>query len=132
MMDDTYYYEKDTGRVVKAKEFIIFDTLVWDVNYIDEPPVHHMYKDVDFKRKFTKENPMEIKRSTLQLTQELMDFTTLVVLNERLHDLNEMLKDIPKLCKDQGLLDIVKKLSVNIDIAYKNGDNLAHSFIKVD
>ncbi len=91
MVDDTYYYEKDTGRIVIAKKFIIFDTLVWDVNYIDEPPVHHMYKDIDFKRKFTKENP---KMKKFKFPSETRDIIAAISLYDSLGQLSVLTEEV--------------------------------------
>lgn len=128
MVGDTYY-EKDTDREVRAKEVIIFDTLVWEVNYLDEPPVHHMYKDIDFERKFVKEKPMETTNK-LEMTPELTNLLILVVLCDRLHELKRFLKDAHSVTKDQEVLSIVNGLRAIVDTAYDKGDAMAHDLIK--
>jgi hypothetical protein len=128
MAGDTYY-EKGTGREVRAREVIIFDTLVWEVNYLDEPPVHHMYKDIDFERKFVKEKPMETTNK-LEMTPELSDLLILVVLCDRLHELKRFLKDVPDVTKNKEVLSIVNGLRAIVDTAYDKGDALAHDLIK--
>ena len=112
MADDNYYYEKDTGRAVIAKEFIIFDTLVWDVNYIDEPPVHHMYKDVDFKRKFTKENP---KMKKFKFPFETHVIFSAISLYDSLGQLSVLTEEIKEFdSDDQEFKSIVEGLDNSI------------------
>lgn len=129
MTHSNHYFEKSTGREVIAKEVVIFDTLVWDVNYIDEPPVHHMYKDIDFERKFAKEKPMETTNK-LEMTPELSDLLILVVLCDRLNELRHFLHDVPDVTKNKEILSVVNGLRAIVDTAYGKGDALAHDLIK--
>lgn len=66
-MDNQYYIEIETGRRVKATKTIVFDTVGWIVDYLDEAPVRYVYIDDVFKRKFMKGKPM----SKMKFTREM-------------------------------------------------------------
>ena len=50
------YIEKETHRKVKARQSIIFDSIFWIIDYVDEPPVNYVYSDSEFKRLFEEGN----------------------------------------------------------------------------
>jgi hypothetical protein len=66
-LDNQYYIEIETGRRAKATKTIVFDTVGWIVDYLDEAPVRYAYSDDVFKRKFMKEKPM----SKMKFTREM-------------------------------------------------------------
>lgn len=53
---DSLYIEKDTGRRVRVRKSIVFDSIFWIIDYTDEPPVNYVFSDSEFERLFQKGN----------------------------------------------------------------------------
>lgn len=106
-MANQYYIEVKTGRHVKAEQTIVFDSIGWIVDYMDEPPARYIYTDELFKKefmkekkkdkiKFTKEATYVIEAITMydSLSQSAMLVDEILIDNEINGELKEIMEEI--------------------------------------
>lgn len=106
-MANQYYIEVKTGRRAKAEQTIVFDSIGWIVDYMDEPPVRYIYTDEMFKKEFMEEKKMDKIKFTKEatyiieaitmydsLSQSLMLVDEILIDNETNGELKEIMEEI--------------------------------------
>lgn len=88
-MANQHYIEIKTGRRVKAEPTVLFDSIGWIVDYLDEPPVRHVYSDEDFKQQF-----MEVTMEKVNFTKEAVNIIEAITVYDSLSQSRMLLEEI--------------------------------------
>lgn len=112
-MANQYYIEVKTGRRAKAEQTIVFDSVGWVVDYMDEPPVRYIYTDEVFKKEFMKEKKM----GKIKFTKEAIDIIEAITMYD---SLSQSLMLVDEILIDNkassGLKEIMEEISNDLNV----------------